>query len=140
MEYSYPVFTGFNKNSRFIRLYQTESGASSAVAHNVYFDGIWLYGSSEDGGDPGTNVGKESSAPSLKVYPNPTNGELNVVSLSEEIATLDIVSIATGAKLMSRKVNAQEAVVNVDMLPAGNYLMVTYNKVGKPSVVRFIKQ
>lgn len=138
--YTYPVITGFNKNSRFVRLVQTESGTSSAVAHNIYFDGIWLYGDNDDDGGE-TGVKADVADHGMVVYPNPVNDML-YISGEKEIAKVEIVNLQTGSKVYSSSsLRGTSSQVSVNNLAGGTYLVVVYvYGSDKPQVVKINKQ
>jgi uncharacterized protein YjdB len=125
--YTYPVITGFDKSSRFIRLYQTESGTSSAVAHNIYLDGIWLYGAA--GGDtptPSGIAGEPAADYGIAVYPNPVVGALHVEG-TKNLVRVDFINLSIGAKVKSVALQGvSSAEIAVDGLPEGFYLVAIY--------------
>lgn len=140
--YAYPVIKGFSKNSRFIRLYQTESGTSSAVAHNIYLDGIWLYGGGGSSPEPPSGVAAEVAADyGIAVYPNPVGTTLYVAG-EKNIAKVDFIDLPTGAKVKSVALKGvRSAEVSVDGLPEGAYVLAIYVEgSSKPQVAKILKR
>jgi len=141
-EYAYPVIRGFSPNSRFIRLWQLESGRTSSAAHNIYFDGIWLYGGGGGGGEETGIVRQEMVANyGISVYPNPTSGTVYVEG-EKAIARVDVVSLHSG-QLVKRapQGGAATALLQLDDLANGVYLVVIFVEgSSKPQVVKISKQ
>jgi uncharacterized protein YjdB len=141
--YTYPVIKGFSKNSRFIRLYQTESGTSSAVAHNIYLDGIWLYGGGgSDEPETPSGVSKEAAADyGIAVYPNPVDATLYVAG-AKKLSKVEFIDLSTGAKVRSVALQGVlSAEVSAEGLPEGVYVVAIYVEgSSKPQVVKILKQ
>ena len=74
-------------------------------------------------------VDKELSA--VKIYPNPTTGELKITNEEFEIRNIEIFDI-TGRKLLSHiSTMSPETTVNISHLPAGVYFVKISTKVGE---------
>jgi hypothetical protein len=151
--YTYPVITGFNPTSRYIRLWQLESGAASGTSHNIYLDGIWLYGAAGSTPDPcdanpnGPGCGETGIAQDnvadhgVAVYPNPVGSTL-YLSGAKALSKVEVVSLASGAKVKSAVyAGVTAAEVPVSSLTEGAYLVLVYVEgSSKPQVVKITKQ
>jgi len=73
----------------------------------------------------------------LRIYPNPTNGQLTIVMNDEQLTMNNVEIYSTmGQKLQSITVNPQsEIVIDVSHLASGMYLLKVENK-----MVRFVKK
>lgn len=74
------------------------------------------------------------SSRSAKVYPNPATSIVEIQS-PEVMSTVDVVNI-TGQTLISKEINARQAVIDVQLLPSGMYLLKIDNQYSE----KFIKQ
>lgn len=82
-----------------------------------------------------TNYGDKLS--DLKIWPNPANNSLNVVSDNNPIDYITIMDL-NGKILMRKNVGNNNTILNVSHLPAGTYLLETVCK-GEVSVNKFVK-
>ena len=105
---------------------QPNSNAVFALYHNPEFStpyvGISSYGN------------KQSN---LRIWPNPANNSINVVSDNNLIDYITIMDL-NGKILMRKNVGNNIAILNVSLLPAGTYLLETVGK-GEISVKKFVK-
>lgn len=77
----------------------------------------------------------ESREPTnLIVYPNPTNGKLNVISASP-LQSMEILTI-----LGERKYKGNSSVIDMDELPAGTYILHVTSVEGDTSVRKIMKR
>ncbi len=83
-----------------------------------------------------TNYGERLS--DLRIWPNPANNSLNVVSDNNPIDYITIMDL-NGKILMRKNVGNNNTILNVSHLPAGTYLLETVCK-GEVSVKKFVKQ
>lgn len=74
----------------------------------------------------------------LKVYPNPAN---NVVTIAgkQVIESIELSNML-GQKVLSQKVNADNAQVNVSALAAGTYILNVYGTNGAAASVKLVKK
>ncbi|MGV3538899.1 MAG: T9SS type A sorting domain-containing protein [Rufibacter sp.] len=73
---------------------------------------------------------KEDLQVDLRVYPNPTDGQLVVNLKNKAGVTVELVSL-TGEVLFKKPLEAGSAQqINLSALPAGNYIMRVYSKSG----------
>ena len=82
-----------------------------------------------------TNYGERLS--DLRIWPNPANNFLNIVSDNNSIDYITIMDL-NGKILMRKNVGNNIAILNVSLLPAGTYLLETVGK-GEISVKKFVK-
>ena len=82
-----------------------------------------------------SNYGEKLS--DLRIWPNPANNSLNVVSDNNPIDYITIMDL-NGKILMRKNVGNNIAILNVSLLPAGTYLLETVGK-GEISVKKFVK-
>ncbi len=136
--YKYVSLKNFSKNSRFIRFYQTESGASSAVAHNIYFDGFWFY---SGGGNTGVTRKNYTANYGINVYPNPTSGDIYLDG-EKNITRVDIVNLGSGHIVKRLPMGgAQASTLSVADLASGTYLVVIFVEGSNlPQVMKVSKQ
>jgi hypothetical protein len=67
----------------------------------------------------------------IKIYPNPTNGELKIESNGSKIELIEIFDM-TGKKVYANRINQQNTVViNISHLPAGLYYLKIDGKIMK---------
>ena len=83
-----------------------------------------------------SNYGEKLS--DLRIWPNPANNSLNVVSDNNPIDYITIMDL-NGKILMRKNVGNNNTILNVSHLPAGTYLLETVCK-GEVSVKKFVKQ
>ncbi|MCY1221979.1 BNR/Asp-box repeat protein [compost metagenome] len=83
-------------------------------------------------------IGDFASNKSFKVYPNPTNSQLNLSGASiNEVAVYDLL----GKQVMTQKFSAQDQVsLNVSGLETGMYVLTATNDSGAKETVKFAKQ
>lgn len=72
------------------------------------------------------------------VFPNPTEGSINVQTKGNGAGTLDVVTL-TGQKVMAKNINGPTHTVSLEQLPAGVYI-IRITQDGKSSVVRVVKK
>lgn len=82
------------------------------------------------------NYGDDLS--NLRIWPNPANNSINVVSDNNLIDYITIMDL-NGKILMRKNVGNNIAILNVSLLPVGTYLLETVCK-GEISVKKFVKQ
>ncbi|GAB5400239.1 MAG: hypothetical protein Aureis2KO_18240 [Aureisphaera sp.] len=73
----------------------------------------------------------------FKLYPNPTNSQLNLSALSN-IDRVEVHSVL-GQKLMSQKIGSTSGVLGVSQLPVGVYIL-TVTVEGHSASYRFVKE
>lgn len=81
------------------------------------------------------NYGDDLS--NLRIWPNPANNSLNVVSDNYPIDYITVMDLS-GKILMRKNVGNNNTILNVSHLPAGTYLLETVCK-GEVSVEKFVK-
>ena len=75
----------------------------------------------------------------IRIYPNPTNGQLKIESGKLKIEKVEIFDIV-GKKIQSKTVNPQsEIVVDVSGLPSGTYFITIYGE-GQKITKKFVKE
>jgi hypothetical protein len=131
-------FTGFDANTRYIRIWQLESSSDNASSVNTYFSGVFLYGTPGGNTPPSTGVGKDAVNHGVAVYPNPVNDELYLQG-EKEIVKVDIVNLQTGSKVYS--VTGNSTRVSTGNLAGGAYLVLIYVQGdSRPQVVKINKR
>lgn len=83
------------------------------------------------------NVGKESEQ-QFKIYPNPTNDELNI-QCATPISSIEIFDI-TGRIVYTEQPNAIGATVNIKSLSTGCYFLSATPETGKIATLKFLKE
>lgn len=73
----------------------------------------------------------------LRIWPNPANNSLNVVSDNDPIDYITVMDLS-GKILMRKNVGNNNTILDVSLLPAGTYLLETVGK-GEISVKKFVK-
>lgn len=87
---------------------------------------------------PALGIEDIASNKTFKVYPNPTNSQLNLSGASiNEVAVYDLL----GKQVMTQKFSAQDQVsLNVSGLETGMYVLTATNDSGAKETVKFAKQ
>jgi len=117
-------------------VYEATSGACSATVNSAgepYSDDVFaLCFNSEY-----LNVGKESEQ-QFKIYPNPTNNELNI-QCATPISSIEILDI-TGRIVYTEQPSAIGATVNIKSLSTGCYFLSATTETGKITTLKFLKE
>lgn len=95
---------------------QPNSNAVFALYHNPEFSTPYVGIS---------NYGEKLS--DLRIWPNPTNNFLNVVSDNDPIDYITVMDLS-GKILMRKNVGNNNTILNVSLLPVGTYLLETVCK------------
>ena len=82
-----------------------------------------------------SNYGEKLS--DLRIWPNPANNSLNVVSDNNPIDYITIMDLS-GKILMRKNVGNNNTILNISHLPTGTYLLETVCK-GEVFVNKFVK-
>ncbi|MCQ2283646.1 MAG: C25 family cysteine peptidase [Bacteroidales bacterium] len=133
---SFPVSAGSHTYKfTYSKDYSSANGSDCAWIDNVNFPGVGTM-VVEDIQD---NVGVEDRAQmAAVVYPNPTNGQLNV-SASQMIQKVELYDMS-GRLLDAMNVNSTTATLNVSRFANGIYFVKTYTEDQKSSITKFVKK
>ena len=127
-------------NSAFV--YQTTETPDSAfvlVASSIGTAVVNSFIKVDDLGFSGSSTGiAEAEASTLQVYPSPVKDCLNLSS-GVAMGGLTVVDV-TGRTVMQQAANGTNAVMNVDALQHGRYLVVVHMADGKQYVRSFVKE
>jgi len=67
----------------------------------------------------------------IKVYPNPTNGELKIEWIDSKIEMIEMIDVM-GKRLFTNRIrNTNEIVINISYLSAGIYYLIIDGKMMK---------
>lgn len=101
-------------------------------------DGVTGLGGIYKYAGPALGIEDIASNKTFKVYPNPTNSQLNLSGASiNEVAVYDLL----GKQVMTQKFSAQDQVsLNVSGLETGMYVLTATNDSGAKETVKFAKQ
>lgn len=104
---------------------------TAGSGNNIYIDNLYI-------GDA-TAVGVTESARnnSVKLFPNPNKGELNIVSEAGAITNVEVVNLY-GAVIFNSAYNAQSVNVNMPTAKAGIYFARVTNSNGNISNLKFV--
>ncbi len=103
---------------------------------------VWEYGNNSFGEfgicahDPSVSV-EEIDMAGFKFYPNPANGTVNL-SADQNISKVEISNL-TGQIVQTNDINNTNAVLNIQNLPAGVYMLTVYIN-GNSGTYRLIKE
>ena len=87
----------------------TNAGGVNFIAHGSKSNNI------------STGINENNSELTTQVYPNPTQGQINLNS-NKRIISITVYNLL-GKQVLTKEVNAQEAKINIDHLPKGMYVV-----------------
>lgn len=82
----------------------------------VYYDTVWVI----QDANLSTGIAAENSGSGIKIFPNPTEGKLNILRSSNEATSITILN-TLGETVYSQKLNAGETQIDLSGLPSGFY-------------------
>ncbi len=100
--------------------YTTWQNLAQAVHHQFTCAG---------GGSYSVGINQLNENNSIKLYPNPTNGVLNISGMADE-SYINIIDI-TGRKVLSSQTDATQVQLNIKHLDKGIYTVIVYNTIHK---------
>ncbi|MFM6935781.1 MAG: PKD domain-containing protein, partial [Flavobacteriales bacterium] len=125
------------------------SSTSANPVHGYFTSGtftVTLIATNADGCDDTTSTtiqaqttGLDELAQSFVVYPNPTNGLLNIRNTQQMSGFVNILS-ATGTNVFSTSFSGSDVQLDLSNLTRGIYFVLIKNDLGQQSMNRMIKQ
>ncbi len=102
-------------------VYTIQGNRNPFIDHPEYAQGVW-----------GTNTAVDNinSLPFVKIYPNPSKGEVYVEVLNVKVDILSIVSV-TGNTIIQKTFNGEKEVVDISKLNPGVYFVIVNGKTFK---------
>ncbi|MEO0471964.1 MAG: T9SS type A sorting domain-containing protein, partial [Bacteroidota bacterium] len=140
---SYTIPVGDFYTGNYNRLFFVADHDASPGNGNAYFRNVKIYEGSCDGNDPdlrspGSILMGDEGEYTINVYPNPTNGQLNIV-VGDSPVRAEIMNMA-GQVQARLNLPIGESSLDVSDYPSGVYLMRTTTETGIQQITKFVKQ